>query len=88
MYRWFVEDGFSDGTTVDSHVTIISANASVDPACLGSAVRKMQSLFESMATGATNQMELNRTRRAGDQNTHANLSPNGGIRTMRRSRTV
>ena len=50
------------GTTVDSHVTIIRPRREVDRDFLGTSVLRLQSLFESMAVGATNQMELNRSR--------------------------
>ena len=51
-----------DGTTVDSHVTIIRPRPGLDPDYLGAAVGRLQALFEAMAVGATNQMELNRSR--------------------------
>ncbi len=49
-------------TTTDSHVTIIRPHPAINADYLGHAVSRLQTLFESMATGATNQMELNRSR--------------------------
>ena len=50
------------GTTVDGHVTIIRPKPEIDRDFLGAAVSRLQALFESMAVGATNQVELNRSR--------------------------
>jgi type I restriction enzyme S subunit len=49
-------------TTTDSHVTIIRAGGRLRTEYLGAAVGRIQPLFESMAVGATNQMELNKSR--------------------------
>ncbi|WP_081822176.1 restriction endonuclease subunit S [Acidocella facilis] len=63
------------GTTVDSHVTIIRPRREVDRDFLGTSVSRLQALFESMAVGATNQMELNRSRLASTEV----VVPHGGL---------
>ncbi|MGQ4274700.1 restriction endonuclease subunit S [Terrihabitans sp. B22-R8] len=55
------------GTTVDSHVTIIRARVPSAADFLGSALLRMEPLFERLGVGATGQTELNRSRIA-DQN--------------------
>ncbi len=51
-----------EGTTVDSHVTIVRAGPSVQRDYFGMAMLRLQPLFEGMGVGATGQTELNRGR--------------------------
>lgn len=50
------------GVTFDSHVTVARPNGSVDPYWFGYALLALESVFEGMGDGATNQKELSRTR--------------------------
>jgi type I restriction enzyme, S subunit len=49
-------------TTFDSHVTVARPNHTVDPFWFGYALLEMESIFEGMGEGATNQKELGRGR--------------------------
>ena len=51
----------AQGLTVDSHVTIVRPSQGVDKDYFGSAMGRLKSTFERLATGATNQTELNRS---------------------------
>jgi type I restriction enzyme S subunit len=50
------------GVTFDSHVTVARPNGSVDPYWFGYALLALESVFDGMGDGATNQKELARTR--------------------------
>ncbi|MHB8276808.1 MAG: restriction endonuclease subunit S [Candidatus Humimicrobiaceae bacterium] len=51
-----------DKTTVDSHITIVRANKSVNPRFLGYNLFLQQPNIEALAEGSTGQTELSRTR--------------------------
>jgi type I restriction enzyme S subunit len=51
-----------EATTFDSHVTVARANDTVDPFWFGYAMLELQSIFEGMGEGATNQKELSKNR--------------------------
>lgn len=49
-------------TTFDSHVTVARANDSVEPLWFGYALMELETVFEGMGEGATNQKELSKSR--------------------------
>lgn len=53
------------GITFDSHVTVARPDSSVDPYWFGYVMMEMESVFEDMGEGATNQKELAKSRIAG-----------------------
>jgi type I restriction enzyme S subunit len=61
-------------TTFDSHVTVARANGTVDPYWFGYSLLELESVFEGMGDGATNQKELGQTRIA---STHVITPPLG-----------
>lgn len=55
---WFAPEK----TTFDSHVTVARANDSVEPLWFGYAIMELETVFEGMGEGATNQKELSKSR--------------------------
>ena len=51
-----------DSVTVDTHVTIVRPKAGISPWFFGQQLLRMESIFESLGEGATNQTELKRDR--------------------------
>jgi type I restriction enzyme S subunit len=55
---WFAPEK----TTFDSHVTVARANDGVEPLWFGYALMELETAFEGMGEGATNQKELSKSR--------------------------
>lgn len=51
-----------EGTCVDTHITVVRPNSTVDPTFFGLALLALEEHFKEQGTGSTGQTELNRSR--------------------------